>query len=111
PSLTEVIVGGIGCAVIAAALLADQVWFDRHFLPSFWTPREEIVQTEQRVRLGVAIAGAVIVLLLRKPIARGLGRDPLYLFTIALAVALAIGTAETVLRIRAANKSPELADP
>src|SRR5262249_33835328 len=109
-SLAEVIVGCIGCAVMAAAFLADQAWFDRHFLPSFWTPREEIIEIEQRARLGVAIAGAIIILFLRKPVARGLRKDPFYLFTIALAVALAIGTAEFLLRVRAAHKSPELSD-
>ncbi len=100
----------MGCALIAAALLANQAWFDRHFLPSFWTPREEIIQTEQRVRIGVGIAGVFIILFLRKPAARLLRRDPVYLFTIALAIGLAIVTAEAVLRVRAANKSPELSD-
>lgn len=98
----------IGCAFIASAWLANQNWFDRHFLPSFWTPREEIVQIEQRVRIGVALAGAVILLFLRKPIARRVEREPLYLLTIGLALVLSIGTAEAVLRARAAHKSPEL---
>ena len=110
-SLAEIAVACIGCALIAAALVANQAWFDRHFLPSFWTPRADMVQIEQRMRVGAAIAGAVIILLLRKPIARGLAKEPLYLFTIALAIGLALGAAEAVLRARAAKESPELADP
>ena len=100
----------MGCALIVGAYLANQAWLDRHFLPSFWTPREEIIETEQRARIGVAIAGAFIVLFLRKPIARRLGKEPLYLLTIGLALALAIGTTEVLLRMRAAHKSPELGE-
>jgi protein tyrosine phosphatase (PTP) superfamily phosphohydrolase (DUF442 family) len=87
----------IGCALIAAAAAANQAWFDRHFLPSYWTPREEIVRTELLVRIAVVLAGAVI-LLLRRKVARLLAREPLYLFTISLAVILAFGTSEIVLR-------------
>src|SRR5438270_8687954 len=87
----------IGCAVVAAAAAANQAWFDRHFLPSYWTPRGEIVRTELLVRIGVAVAGAVIVFLGR-PIARFFARELLYLLTISLAVILAFGTSELVLR-------------
>src|SRR5256885_16934227 len=86
----EIAVACIGCALIAAAAAANQAWFDRHFLPSDWTPREEIVRTELLVRIAVAAAGAVIVLLARKA-ARLLAREPQYLFTISLSVTLAFG--------------------
>ncbi|HEX9501476.1 MAG TPA: hypothetical protein VGA10_07480 [Thermoanaerobaculia bacterium] len=87
----------IGCALIAAAAASNQAWFDRHFLPSYWTPREEIVRTELLLRIAVAVVGAVIVLLAQK-VARLLTREPLYLFTISLAVILAFGASELVLR-------------
>ena len=87
----------IGCSLIAAAAAANQAWFDRHFLPSYWTPRQEIVRTELLLRIGVAAAGAVIVLLGRK-VAPLLTREPLYLFTISLSVILAFGASELVLR-------------
>src|SRR5260370_21649669 len=83
-SFAEIAVACIGCALIAAAAAANQAWFDRHFLPSYWTPREEIVRTELLLRIAVAVVGAVIVLLAQK-VARLLTRDPLYLFTISLA--------------------------
>src|SRR5437763_12334237 len=95
--VAEIAVACIGCALIAAAAAANQAWFDRHFLPSFWTPREEIVRTELLVRIAVAVAGAAIVLLARI-VARLLAREPLYLFTISLAIVLAFGAAEIVLR-------------
>lgn len=96
-SFAEIAVASIGCGLIAAAAAANQAWFDRHFLPSYWTPREEIVRSELFVRIAVAVAGAVIVLLAQK-VARLLRREPLYLFTISLAVILAFGASELVLR-------------
>src|SRR5437016_14664936 len=86
----EIAVAGIGCALIAAAAAANQAWFDRHFLPSYWTPREEIVRNELFVRIGVAVIGVAIVLLARL-VGRLLIREPLYLFTISLAIVLAVG--------------------
>jgi hypothetical protein len=98
-AFAEFAVAGIGCLLIVAAAVANQDWLDRHFLPSYWTPREEIVRTELLARLAVVVAGGVIVLLGRK-VARLLTREPLYLFTISLAVILAFGTSELVLRQR-----------
>ena len=89
----------IGCALIAAAAAANQAWLDRHFLPSYWTPREEIVRNELFARIIVGVIGAAIIFL--SPIvARLLPREPLYLLTIPLAVVLAVGAAELELRRR-----------
>src|SRR3954447_26700517 len=93
----ETAVACIGCALIASAAAANQAWFDRHFLPSYWTPREEIVRTELLARIAIALAGALIVFPGRKA-ARLFTREPLYLFTISLAVILAFGASELVLR-------------
>ncbi len=87
----------IGCALLAAAAAANQAWFDRHVLPAFWTTREEIVRNEMLVRLGVAIAGALLLVVSRK-LGRLLAREPFYALTTALAVFLAFGAAELVLR-------------
>src|SRR5438876_397460 len=96
-AFAEIAVACIGCALTAAAAAANQSWLDRHFLPSFWTPREEIVRNALIVRIAVVAAGGVIVLLIRT-VARLLTREPIYLFTISLAVVLAFGTSELVLR-------------
>src|SRR5260370_25641597 len=89
-SFAEIAVACIGCGLIVAAAAANQAWFDRHFLPSYWTPRQEIVRTELLVRIAVAVAGVVIMLLAKK-LARLLTREPRYLFTISLSVILAFG--------------------
>src|SRR5438309_1206382 len=52
-----------------------------------------------------AVLGAAIVLLTRK-VTRFLPREPLYLFTIPLAVVLAVGASELVLR-RGRLRAPE----
>src|SRR5205823_3625394 len=104
-SFAEIAVAGIGCTVIAAAAAANQAWFDRHVLPSYWTPREEIVRTELLVRIGLAVVGAAIVILART-VARLLAREPLYLFTISFAAVLAFGASELVLR-RGRLRTPE----
>jgi hypothetical protein len=87
----------IGCVFIAAASAADHAWFDRHVLPSFWTPHEEIVREGMRIRAAVAVAGILILLGSRKA-GRFLAREPLYAFTIPLAIVLALGATELVLR-------------
>lgn len=106
-SWTERIVACIGCALVVAAIAANQAWFDEHFLPSFFTPRDEIIETETRLRLVVAAIGVAIAWFGRKPAARVVAKEPLYLVTIPLAIALAVGAAEFVLRrqhIRAAEE-------
>src|SRR5256885_6057826 len=87
-SFAEIALACIGCALIAAAAAANQAWFDRNVLPSYWTPRQEIVRTELLVRIGLALVGAAIVILART-VARLLAREPLYLFTISFAAVLA----------------------
>jgi hypothetical protein len=95
----ETAVACIGCALIAAAAAANQAWLDRHFLPSYWTPREVIVRNELFVRIAVAVLGAAIILTARL-VGRLLAREPLYVFTISLAIVLALGATELALRSR-----------
>jgi hypothetical protein len=89
----------IGCALIVAAAAANQAWFDRHVLPSYWTPREDIVRSELLIRIAVAVIGAAIVLLSRA-VPRFVPSDPIYLLTIPLSVVLAIAVSELVLEWR-----------
>jgi hypothetical protein len=96
-SFTEIAVTCIGFTLIAAAAAANQAWFDHHFLPSYWTPREEIVRNAFIIRIGLGVIGAVIIVLARI-VARLVPREPLYLFTIPLAAFLALGASELVLR-------------
>jgi hypothetical protein len=103
-SSAEIAVACIGCALIAAAAAVNQAWFDRHVLPSFWTPRDVIVRNEMLVRACVAAAGALIVLVSRKA-GRFLEREPMYALTIPFAIVLALGATELVLRSRILTSS------
>src|SRR5260370_33816063 len=87
--VAETTVGCIGCAVLAFAAAADQAWFDRHFLSTFFLSRSDYLEIYGWARLAVAIVGAVIVLLLRKLVARVVVNKPAAAVSAALAVVTA----------------------
>jgi len=93
----NIAIAALGCLLIIAAAAANRSWFDRHFLPSFWTPHEEIVRNGMRVRAAVALGGLFLILASRK-IGRALARDRSYALTIPLAIVLALGVTELALR-------------
>jgi len=109
PSL-EIAVAGLALLLLAGALAADQAWFDRHFLPIFAVQHSTMIAAEQGLR-GFVMLGAILLLLAgRRPIARRLSRASSgQVARIVLAVALALGTAELILR--AHPLYPHDADP
>jgi hypothetical protein len=98
----------IGCAAVLAAIAANEAWFDAHFLPSFWTPREEMLATLLHVRIAVASAGLFLALVVRKPLARAIAKEPLYLLTVSVAVLMALGVTELFLRTRHIRAAEEV---
>jgi len=107
--LTEASLAGLGIALILTALAAGQGWWDRHFLPVFNVERSTIVAAEQAVRGLIALAGATL-LLVRRPIAAILSRATSGgALRILLAVVLALGAGELILR--AHPPYPRDADP
>src|SRR6185436_3369128 len=90
----QAMVAGIGAAAVLAAVAANEAWFDAHFLPSFWTPREEMLATLAKVRIAAAAIGIVVALVVRKPLARAIAKDPLYLLTTSIALVMALGVTE-----------------
>src|SRR5215471_467425 len=99
PKSFERIVAVCGIVLIATAAAARQSWLDRHFLPSFFIPRQWYVLIETSVRLGIAAAGLALVLG-RSRTARLLTRAPSMTLSIGLAAAIAIAAGELVLRVR-----------
>jgi hypothetical protein len=75
----------VGLGLVAAAVAANQSWLDRHFLPSFFIPREWYVVIESSVRTAIAAIGLTLVVV-RAHVARLFTRQPLL-------VAQAIGAA------------------
>ena len=99
----EISVASIGILLVAGALVADQTWFDRHFLPVFFLSRDTYVLGERLARLVVGIFGAAIVVLVRPMIGRLVERVPARELIagsarMLLAIALALATSELVLR-------------
>jgi len=92
-----VAVVAIGTTLLAAAVLMKQRWLDRHFLPSFFVPREWIVAIETAVRLGFAAIGTSLLFLSRR-IGRFAARAPTMVLSVGVAIALAIGAGELALR-------------
>src|SRR5437660_4492021 len=112
--LAEICVGCTGCALVVLALAANQQWFDRDFLPAFFVTRAQYVRMETDVRIAAAAIGLLIALLARRPIARTIAASPSRVISIALAIVMAFGVSELMLRrvhLRAAEEVPERKEP
>ena len=106
----EIVVGGFAILLLGGALAADQAWFDRHFLPIFAIQRPVMIAAEQGLRGFVILAATILLLICRRPIALLLSRATVGgILRVALAVALALGTAELILRVHPLH--PHDADP
>jgi hypothetical protein len=108
--LTEAALAGLGIALILAALAAGQDWWDRHFMPIFAVERSTMVAAEQAVRGLIALAGAALLLVRRRPIAAVLNRATIGgTLRLLLAVVLALFVGELILRAHPPH--PHDADP
>jgi len=98
---TTGMVGGVlamcGAALIVAAIAANQSWLDRHFLPSFFLPRNWYVLIETIVRGAIAAVGAAFVLG-RSRVARLVVHAPTTTVSVVVAAVLAIASSEAALR-------------
>ena len=63
--IVEIAVAFIGGALVVCALVANQRWLDRHFLPSWFLPRPWYVLIEAFVRLVMAALGVSLALFAR----------------------------------------------
>jgi hypothetical protein len=94
-----------GAALLLLALRMGEGWAHRHFLPAWAYGWDVQLRILQALRLVVAAAGLVVLLLLRPWLARafraGRGRQALFtLLTSALAVVAALAVTEGVLRTK-----------
>src|SRR5258708_1107743 len=85
-------------------------WWDGHFMPIFAIKRSTMVAAEMAVRGLIGLAGAALLIVLRRPIAAVLSRATIGgALRIFLAVVLALGTSELILRAHPPH--PHDADP
>jgi len=83
-------------ALAAAGAAANQTWLDRHFVPSFFLPRQWYVLIETTVRATVAGLGLLLAVA-RRPVARAVAAGTA--LPVVAAAGLALGCSELVLRV------------
>jgi hypothetical protein len=99
----EIVVALIGIVVLVCAIRADRGWLDRHFMPPFFVSRRVYVQAISSARVATGALAVALMLVARPRIGRFVARIPARTLVadaarISLAVALALGTSELVLR-------------
>src|SRR6266852_681607 len=95
--LAETAVASVGTALLSCALIANQRFLDRHFVPSFFLPRDWYVVLQTSGRLAMAILGTWLAFVGRRRVGRFASRTPEGALRIVIAVILAIGASELAL--------------
>ena len=103
--VAEVAVASMCGSLLLCALLANQRWLDRHFLPDFFLSRSKFVLEESVVRAAIAAVGAALALAARRRIARFVVLRPGRALNVMVAVVLAFGASELILRVRSPHAS------
>src|SRR6266404_5928981 len=95
--IAETAVASIGTVLLLCALIANQKFLDRHFVPSFFLPRDWYVVLQTSGRLAMAILGAWLTFVGRCRAGRFAARTPEGALLSVMAVFVALGTSELVL--------------
>ena len=103
-AIVETLFAILGIGLILGTLAANQPWFDRHFLPLLFISHRLYVLGETLARVAVAAFGAALALIARPAIGRYVARVSMRALAgdmarISLAIVLALGASELVLRI------------
>ena len=99
----EIAVAAAGILFVAAGLLANQSWWDDHFLPVFFFSHEKYVLAERLVRIAAVALGVFLIVILRPIIGRmarrmRAGEIAAGTLRILLAIGLAIAVTEFTMR-------------
>src|SRR5260370_2613230 len=95
--IMETAVASIGIALLSGALIANQRFLDRHFVPSFFLPRHWYVVLQTSGRLAMAVLGTWLALVARRRTVRVAARTPAGALRLVIAVLPALGHGELVL--------------
>jgi len=95
--MLETAVASIGIALLSCALIANQRFLDRHFVPSFFLPRHWYVVLQTSGRLAMAVLGMWLAFVARRRAGRFAARTPAGALRIVIAVVLAIGASALAL--------------
>ena len=96
--MAESAIAVIGTVCLLCAGFAMQRWLDRHLLPSWFLPRPWLVLIESSVRVALAAGGVWLLLWLRPRAGRFVASAPGTVMLSAVAIVLALGAGELVLR-------------
>jgi len=97
-AIAEIVVASVGGAFLVCAIIANQRFLDRHFVPSFFLPRHWYVVIETFCRLFMVAMGAWLVTLGRSRAGRFASRAPARALHIVVATILALGASNLMLR-------------
>lgn len=95
--VAEAAVASVGIALLSCALIANQRFLDRHFVPSFFLPHRWYVALQTSGRLAMAILGTWLALVARRRAGWFAARTPSGALSIPIAVVLGIGASELLL--------------
>src|SRR5438309_8995620 len=98
-AIAEIVVASVGGAFLACAIIANQRFLDRHFVPSFFLPRHWYVLIQTSARLAMAVLGTWLALVARRRIGQFAARTPAGALRIVIAVVLALGASNLMLRL------------
>jgi hypothetical protein len=101
--IAEGVVALTGIALLACAIRTDRAWLDRHFLPSFFERRRVYLLVASTLRAAAAGLGVTLALVVRPAVGRLVSGMPTRrlladIVLVMLAITLALGTSELVLR-------------
>ena len=94
----EILVALIAGAFLVCAIVANQRFLDRHFVPSFFLPRHWYVVLQTSSRLVMAAFGLFLVAVGRSRAGRFASRSPARALHLVIATVLALGASNLMLR-------------
>ena len=96
--VAEVAVAFIGSTFLVCAIVANQRFLDRHFVPSFFLPRHWYVVLEMSGRLAFAAVGVWLLTAARSRVGHFASRSPARALQVVIATVLALGASNLMLR-------------
>jgi len=95
--IAEIAVASIGVMLLSGALIANQTFLDRHFVPSFFLPHHTYVVLQTFGRLTFVVLGIWLAFFARGRAGRFAARTPAGALYVVIAIVLAFGASEIVL--------------
>jgi hypothetical protein len=101
--MAEMGAAAIAAALLAAAILMNQAWVDRHFLPGFYPTHQQYSVLVLAARAVMTALAAWLTIVARPRLARFVERDPSGALSLSVsvvvAILLALGASEVALRV------------